>query len=519
MAFLHKKLVKDSVPGFLQVIINQCCGLAIFLVLSVQLNKAAFGEINWALAVLLSSFAILGFGIDQLVVKKIAAGSDNSEVTSLYLLHTLLTGGVFYLLLVAGQFLFPSFFTAHYFLLWLAMGKLAVFVASVFRQLANGRERFRLLALMMVVSNVLRALALLVLWGLHQVNTASVIWVFVAGDMVELLACWWLARSRFKLQLSFAGRCWQQYRQLLKESLPQLGSTILAAATARMDWMLMGLMGMSVQLADYSFAYKIFEMAMLPLAIIGPLLIPRFTRMFNPDFAVGCKICPKGRRKPPKRALSGLTLTKMRSILRQPKANFAIAKFGFNTPGSDTGKLFTLLRLEMVLAAGTALVLYILWVPVIGWLTQGRYGAVNSSTVLLLGAAIPFLYLNNLLWTVLFTKGHLKQIFRIMLVVFIFNLAGNLLLIPRYAGEGAAIAWLAASALQSILLLVAVNIKKMIVYAGWLPVCILCAAGAGYTANYFFTGILVIFSVAILLYLLLVVVTGALHSKDIKALQ
>jgi hypothetical protein len=30
-------------------------------------------------------------------------------------------------------------------------------------------------------------------------------------------------------------------------------------------------------------------------------------------------------------ALSGLTLTKMRSILRQPKANFATAKFGFNT--------------------------------------------------------------------------------------------------------------------------------------------------------------------------------------------
>jgi hypothetical protein len=70
----------------------------------------------------------------------------------------------------------------------------------------------------------------------------------------------------------------------------------------------------------------------------------------NPDFAVGCKICtdaavgiknPQGqalwpdsdrkRHEPTKAllgALSGLTLTKMRSILRQPKANFAIAKFG-----------------------------------------------------------------------------------------------------------------------------------------------------------------------------------------------
>jgi hypothetical protein len=32
-------------------------------------------------------------------------------------------------------------------------------------------------------------------------------------------------------------------------------------------------------------------------------------------------------------ALSGLTLTKMRSILRQPKANFAIAKFGLKDTG------------------------------------------------------------------------------------------------------------------------------------------------------------------------------------------
>jgi hypothetical protein len=52
--------------------------------------------------------------------------------------------------------------------------------------------------------------------------------------------------------------------------------------------------------------------------------------MFNPDFAVGGKICPKGRRKPFWGALSGLTLTKILSILRQPKANFATAKFGFN---------------------------------------------------------------------------------------------------------------------------------------------------------------------------------------------
>jgi hypothetical protein len=59
------------------------------------------------------------------------------------------------------------------------------------------------------------------------------------------------------------------------------------------------------------------------------LELPWVYLFFNPDFAVGCKTCPKGRRKPFWEALSGLTLTKMLRILRQPKANFAEAKFGF----------------------------------------------------------------------------------------------------------------------------------------------------------------------------------------------
>jgi O-antigen/teichoic acid export membrane protein len=469
MTFLHKKSLGDAVPGLLQVFINQCCGLVIFLVLSVQLGKTVFGEINWTLAVLLTSFTILSFGIDQLMVKKIAAGSNINTITSLYLLHTLLTGSIFYGLLLAGSFIFPSFFTAHYFLLWFAIAKLALFITSVFRQMANGMERFRLLAVMMVVSNVLRAMALLLLWWYNRVSAGSVTVVFIAGDLGELIVCWLLAKGRLQLRPSFAG-CWPQYRLLLKEALPQLGTTLVTGAAARMDWILMGVMGMAVQLADYSFAYKIFEMAMLPLAVAGALLIPRITRMFT-------------------------------------------------TPGSHKGKLLTLLRLEMALAAGTALVLCMLWVPVVDGLTQGRYGAVNSHTILWLGAAIPFLYLNNLLWTILFAKGYLRQIFWIMLVAFLFNLAGNLLLLPRYSGEGAAMCWLAASALQSILLLVIVKIKQLVVCAGWLPFCMLCAAGAGLSANYFFKEILIAFPVAILLYLLLMMASGALRRADVKALQ
>jgi hypothetical protein len=51
---------------------------------------------------------------------------------------------------------------------------------------------------------------------------------------------------------------------------------------------------------------------------------------FEPRFCSWLQNLPEGPTKAPKRALSGLTLTKMLCILRQPKANFAIAKFGLN---------------------------------------------------------------------------------------------------------------------------------------------------------------------------------------------
>jgi O-antigen/teichoic acid export membrane protein len=469
MPLFQKKIVSDAVPGLLQAVINQCCGLIIFLILSVHLDKEAFGEMNWALAVLLSIFAVLSFGIDQLVVKKIAAGEDAATVVSLFVLHTAITGLLFYGLLLMARLFWPGFFDTHYFLLCLALGKLAIFFASPFRQLANGRERFGIMAVMMVVSNILRAAALLLLYWFNEVNVHNVIIIFIAGDAAELLLCWLLARYRLQLRLSFTGSG-QRYKKLLKESLPQLGSTVIGAVSARMDWVLMGFMGMTIPLANYSFAYKIYEMATLPLLIIGPLLIPRFARMYSAGQA-------------------------------------------------DTKRLCTLLRIEMVLASATTLVLCILWIPVTGSLGLSHYGAVNSNTILLLGASIPFLYLNNLLWTILFVQGKLRAIFYIMLVTFAVNLIANLLLIPLYGGIGAATAWLVAMALQSILLLHRANIKRLSLQALWLLLCMLCAAGAGYGAVYFLGNTLAALPVALLLHLLLVLLAGALRLNDMQLLR
>jgi O-antigen/teichoic acid export membrane protein len=53
---MKKKFIRDISANTLQVIINQVCGLVIFYLLSIGLDKNSFGEINWTLAVFLNRF-------------------------------------------------------------------------------------------------------------------------------------------------------------------------------------------------------------------------------------------------------------------------------------------------------------------------------------------------------------------------------------------------------------------------------------------------------------------------------
>ena len=102
---MRRKFIHDISANSLQAIINQLCGVAIFYVLSVFFSKNDFGEINWSLAVLLTAFGILSFGIDQVAVKKIAAGANPQFILSIYVTHVLLAGSLFYVLLLITQLL------------------------------------------------------------------------------------------------------------------------------------------------------------------------------------------------------------------------------------------------------------------------------------------------------------------------------------------------------------------------------------------------------------------------------
>lgn len=453
--------------NFFQLIINQVTGLGIFYILSTGLDKNTFGQVNLALAVLLAVFNILSFGIDQVLIKKIAAGAHIPSVLSLYICHVLLTGFVFYGLLLSGRLLVHQGNPLYGLILLIGIGKLMIFFSTPFKQAASGMERFRLLAGMSVISNIIRCGGLVILLVIHSISVYNIVLVFIAGDVTEFILCIYLftrsTKIPLKIKFDLTG-----YQQLLRESLPQTGVVLITSALARFDWIFIGFTVSAIKLAEYSFAYKIFEISTLPLLAIAPLLIPRFTKLFQ----------------------SG-------------------------TAGTD---LKFLVRMEMVVAVFVALLLNVCWAPLIDAVTGGRYGLVNIKTIFILSLCMPFLYLNNFLWTIFFAQGKLKMILTSFILTFFLNVVGDIILIPFLKNEGAALAFLAACIAQAVYYMNKNELPEL--SGGWRPLIICTIAGiiSGLVAKTLFDNWLAI-PASMLIYVALIFLSSQLGPGDQQSLK
>jgi O-antigen/teichoic acid export membrane protein len=459
---MKQKLRRDLSANTLQLILTQVFGLGIFYILSTSLDKAAFGRVNLVLAILLAAFNILSMGIDQLIIKKVASGNDAGKMVSLYLYHVLFTGLTFYGILLLGKVLFSQANTTYSLLLLIGIGKLMIFCSTPFKQVSSGLERFKVVAYMSVGSNLARCAALLVLALLHLVSLQAIVVIFIAGDVLEFLACVLLFKYHVKVPLT-AAFSKMAYLQLLREALPQTGVVIITSALARFDWVFIGLTLSAIKLAEYSFAYKVFEVSTLPLLAIAPLLIPRFTKLFQNSDA-------------------------------------------------STAKLNVLIKTEIMIAALVGLLLNVCWAPLIDVLTGGKYGAVNVRTIFLLALCMPLLYVNNFLWTIFFAKGQLKMILHSFVITLVVNVLANVILIPLYNNEGAALAFLLSCLAQTVFYLKKNQLASLANIPYMLLVCVSCALGAGFITTRFIANVWLALPVSVVIYVLLLILT-----RQIKA--
>jgi O-antigen/teichoic acid export membrane protein len=399
---IRNRFFKNVSYNTFQLITNQIFGLLVFYGLSRGLDKNLFGEINWVLAVLLTAFGLLTLGIDQVVVKKIAAGYNRQSIFSIYFFHVIATGGIFYFMLLVGFLFLPGAHFHRKFLLFIGFGKLLLYLSTPFKQLALGLEKFREFFFMSIVSNITRGFSIAILLLLHKITVFNILIIFVAGDLAELALSAFISRPVLK---NFFGPRWNKKRQILimKESLPQAGVVFFTSIMARFDWIVIGLFISAVKLAEYSFAYKLFEVSLLPLLVVAPIMIPLFTRM-NEQF-------------------------------------------------KNVNDIFFFLEWQIIIASFVALMLNICWIPVVDYISDGKYGNVNSNTIFLLSLSMPFIYFSNFMWTIQFAKGNMKTIFTIIAFSFVINLLGCSILIPIYKNEGAAAAYFITVLSQVILYL------------------------------------------------------------------
>lgn len=476
--------------------VNQVLGLGIFYVLSKGLDKSAFGELNWSLALALSVFNLIGVGLDQLTIKKVAEGQEAVIAFSLYKIHVWVVGIGTYVFLWVSAFCFPHWFLNHHLVLWIFLAKTFLFFSLPYKQWAAGTEQFRVLLRMSIPSSIVKMLGCMVCYCWNLWSAPLVVGVFIAGDLVEWMICVWLGRrSRYLPAIAPAaapvnGFAWKAWLIMLRESLPQAGVALCSTALARFDWIFIGLYASSLRLAEYSFAYKAFEVSCLPLMVIGPVLIPLFTR------------------------------------LNQRHADTWISSADARRSGADTRVLDALpdpmlaqlpwaLKAELILACATALALQIGWTPIMDPLTSGKYGSVNQGTISVLSICIPILYLNNFLWTLHFVQGRLTLIFWAFALSIAINITGNVLLMPLYGNMGAAMAYVGALFIQTVVY--TQRLSGAFLKVAWmtLAACLSSSMLAGYAATRWVTTPGWQLVAAGLIYLLALIITAQLRFQDL----
>jgi O-antigen/teichoic acid export membrane protein len=304
---------------------------------------------------------------------------------------------------------------------------------------------------------------------MNQLTLSSVLLVFILADASEILLGGFLTYKILRIPVQWHVNM-KAYVSFCKAALPQVGIVIFASALARADWILIGLFLSPAKLAEYSFAYKAFEICSLPLLVVAPLLVPWFTRI-------------------------------IKTVI----------------PLQQHPQIQLLLRVEIIVACFVALCLNLLWNPFVDGITGGKYGAVNTSTIFILSMTLPVLYLNNFLWSLHFAYGNLTTILFSFILSFLLNVMGNILLLPKYGNEGAALAYFVSILTQT--LFYASRLKEQ--FSGGmfvLAACSLCAFLSGYLSPLFTANVLLLLVFGTAFYIVFLVCTVQIHQKDLKLL-
>lgn len=470
---MKPSLLKNFFSSGVQAIAVQVLGIFFFFIAADYLSKDSFGIVNWANATSVILAIFVGFGLEQVVIRRIAASKSSDWAAAAYLFHTLITSVFTFLVLFLVTRLFlpgDEYYERVVYLPWFFAVQGLVYMCIPLKQFLNAKQNFTPYAVIAFVSNIVKILLVIFFVKMEVLSIPMVAMILAICGIIELfsLLIYLMVKTNFSFKFKFVA-----YYKLLKESFPQYISTIFDTSLSRIDWLLLGILSTTAVTADYSVAYKAFEVSRLPLAVISPILLNIFA----------------------KKMLSGAR------------------------PDAPTQALIQdLYTLEIFLAMLLPLTLNILWSPVVDQLFKGKYGNVNAIPFMILSLAIPLMFIINLLWTLGFSVKKYKQISFIIFLGAVLNFVLNLFLIPIYQATGAAIAFLITVASQIFFYYRLVD--SLMTFSIKTPL-MLYAIGF---VSYFLSGLatpyfIIRLPVAVLIYLILAVLTKSVGRRHLHTIQ
>ena len=397
----------------LQIGFSQLGGLFLFWLSSKELTKSDFGDFNWYFAVYGTLVTIFSFGLDFIVIKRVSAKNDLNAARVQFMQAFIISCiAVLPVLFIIYSKLFSVEFKNTLFIL---VAFQFTYLSMPFKNALTGKELFKKSAQPVIIANLVKIGLVFYLYAMQAITLVNVSLLLAVCNFIELLFYLLNAYSIFdkkifdlKIDLNF-------YKELIRESLPQLGVIIFDSAFARIDWILLGLLsvtGAAIKTAEYSFAYKIFELSRLPLLILAPILFTRLSRLFHSPQNITKEI--------------------------------------------ESG-IYSFFKLELFVGMVIPLLLNIIWVPVMLFFTSNKYGVENQPIYFLLSLTLPIIYMINFLWAVAFTQGQLKLTMILSVINSSLNIVLNVLLIPKYGQTGAAVSFLTCNIVMLPLYLYFVN--------------------------------------------------------------
>lgn len=385
-----------------QAIAVQFLGVLFFYITSFYLSKNDFGIISWSNATAVTITMVAGLGLEQIIVRRVAASNTSNWAAAACLLHN----AVFSLTAVAVLLLLRFFLgdvDKLVFLPYFFAVQALTFIATPLKQFLNAKEQFTPYAVIALVSNIAKVLLCLVWTHYHPFSVTAVLLIMAFAGLLELvgLLLYIAKKGGFVWRFKFTA-----YKKLLKESMPQYIAVLFDSSLSRIDWILMGILSTNIATANYSFSYRAFEVLKLPVVVIGTILLPRFSRLLQKSDD-----------------LNDIQRTMINQVF----------------------------LLEIVFAVLIVMVADIGWSPCVDWLTGNKYGAVNELTFTLLSACIPFHFVINLMWVICFASRKYKSVANVTMITAVVNLFANLIFIPLFKEHGAAVAFLSSSILQAAL--------------------------------------------------------------------